>query len=254
MAITIEGFGSFLHRDVTNNEIYAVRPNAFTITEEQDTEPIQYYPSGGVSSLQTLATKDNGSAWSLSIESGWFSDQTFPFLFNQRPSTGNITVLRQQVSPIPAAGATQQVSVTGLTADQTNVRCTLIDNTSGDTYMTRVATATGAAATGEFDVEAGAINFDSSESDAGKSVLITWEAAETGLTYIGGPAPISKMGTIEFFGKAKASNSTSIWSIWCKEVEKNEGVEFGSAVDNIVTAYSMNTPSDWNLPFLLYKD
>jgi hypothetical protein len=175
-----------------------------------------------------------------------------PFIFNQRISTGNITVMRQQVSTIPASSP-YEISIAGLTLNQTNVRCTLIDNSTGDTYMTRVADTPGAGATGQFHVVAGKVVFHS--SDAGKSVLITYDKAETGLTYIGGPAAVATAGTLQFFGKMAFSDApTDIWSIWCKEVVKNDGFEFGSDTDNTTFSYSLNTPSDWNLPFLIYKN
>ena len=254
MARTLEGFGGFVLRDPTNDEAYAIRPNAFTITQEITSENILAYPTAGVNTLQTLTTVTTETTYTLSIDSGWLAEESLPFLFNQRPSTGDITVLRQEVVTVPAAGATQEVTVTGLTADQ-DIQATIISNSDGDTYMTQVDTATGAAATGEFDVSADTISFASVESDAGKSVLITYTAAETGLTYIGGPATIATQGTIEFFGKVAFSDAPSdIWSLWCKEVVKNDGFEFGSDTDNSTFAYSLNTPADWNLPFLLYKN
>jgi hypothetical protein len=248
MALTISGFGSFLFRDATNNEITAMRPNAFTLSREVTSEDILYYPNSGVNTLQTLTTVTTETTWTLSVESGWFSDQMLPFLFDQRfESATSRTVLKSQVSTIPTTPF--QVTISGLTADQTNVRCTLIDNVNGDTYMTRVATATGAGATGEFDVASDTITFDT--SDAGKSVLITYEVAES-VAGIGGAATIAPLGTIEFAGKVKASNSTTTYGIWLKEVTLSEGLEFGSDVDNLTYQFTAATPTDWQLPFFLY--
>lgn len=251
MALTVKGFGSFLLQDPVNNEVYALRPNAFTITEEIETEEILAYPNSGVGTLTPITTITTSTTYTLNIESGWFSDQTYSLLFNQRESTEtNVPVLRQTVELIPAAPGPYTVTITGLTLDQTTVRATLIDNTLGDTYMTRVADTPGPAATGEFSVAVDTVEFNS--ADAGKTVMITYEETEASIPIIGGPATIAPIGTIQFFGKAQTSSSTVIKNIWCKEIIKTEGFEFGTDVDNLTFSFGLNTPSDWNLPFMLY--
>jgi hypothetical protein len=248
MAITVSGFGSFVFRDTTNDEVTAMRPNAFTLSRDVTSEDILFYPNSGVNTLQTLTTITTETSWTLSVESGWFSDQMIPFLFDQRAEAATTrTLLKSQVSTIPATP--HEVTITGLTADQDTVHCTLIDNSNGDTYMTRVATATGAGATGEFDVSADTITFDA--SDEGKSVLITYEIAESVAGY-GGAATASPLGTIEFAGKFKASNSATTYGIWLPSITLAAGLEFGSGVDNLTYEFSVGTPANYNSPFYIY--
>lgn len=250
MAVTLSGFGQFFFRDSTNEEIQPFRPNAFTLSKEVESEDILYYPNSGINTLQTLTTITTSTTWNLSVESGWLSDQTLPFIFDQRLTAAASTgIVKSQVSTIPATSP-YTVTITGLTLDQTDVRCTLISNTLGDTYMTRVANTPGAAASGQFDVSVDTVTFDS--TDAGKTVLITYDDSESVET-IGGEATAAPIGTIEFVGKLKSSVSTFTWGIWLKEIKLAEGLEFGSANDNTTFNFVASTPSDWNNPFKLFK-
>lgn len=255
MAVTLQGFGQFAMVDDTGLSLYGVRPNQFTLTNEITTEDILYYPAGSCTTLQTLATRTTESTWTLEVNSGWFDDLTIPFIFNQRlsPAQPNVVSRKVQTYTVPAAGNAQTVTVTGLTADQPDVYVTVIDNANGDTALTRVATATGAAAATEYDVSADTITLDPGEAQAGKTIQVTYLATETSLDIYGGPATAAPMGTLQFIGKFCPQGTGNIYSIWLKEIEQSEGTAFDSEADSLTFTYTVKTPADWNSPFMIYQ-
>lgn len=253
MATTLRTYGKLTLWDATAKKLYNFRGNLLGMSSERDTEDILYFPDATENTLQTLETITNSTTWTLTGSSGSIQEDTFELIFNQQWYTAADTAMllpKHITGTVPAAPHT--VTVSGLTEDQ-EVYLTFTSTATGgggDVQGERVAAATGAAATGEFDVTANTLTFDS--VDEGKTYVAAYLESTTPTKVIGGTSAANPVGTLSFFGVLKPSASAAAKNIYIPALSFSEGVEFSSDADNLELTMTMATPSGWGMPLAIW--
>ena len=252
MATTLRLFGKLTYWDEVSKKVYPFRGSAINATSEKDTEDILYFPDGDAGTLTILETVENSETWTLTGTTGSVQELSLEWIFGEQWNTdpGSMTVIEHLSGTVPAAP--HEITVTGATADQEAylVLTSTAAGGGGDKPMTRVATATGADATGEFDVSSDTITFDS--SDEGKTYSGIIKLTKTPAKAMGGTLASNPVGTLSFYGVMRPSTSpvSSTINTWWGSLSSSDGVEFASDGDSVELALTAATPTTWTKPYL----
>lgn len=248
MAVNFQGFGAFVLRQpgagtLGNTRLSVMRISEIAIAQEVTTEAAQAYPADTTGVLQDVDTISSNSTWTITTQRMSMDTTDLDLVFDQRLGTAaSITYPVYKVVTVPGA-STYTVTETGLTVDQI-IEATVLSSVSpGNVQLTQSATTP---SSGQFQVTANTLTFHSAQASASVGIFYKTTAS---LAYRGGPAEIASLGELELFFRYKFGRSATRY-MWFPRVQKEGGVNFGSAVDQIEIAYRALLPSGWNLPYL----
>ena len=249
----MRGFGDISQR--IGNKLRPIRSAGLTLASETESESITGYPIGAVGPQSPITTVTSSKTYTLTVESGDLQDNAFPLIFNQNLVTAASTpIVAQQVLTIPTVSPFE-VTVTGLVEDQ-NVAATILRTVTapGDEYLTRVA-ASATLAEGQFKVEANKLVFHSSIAavTGAAGIFINYQTTASSLPVIGGPTALSPVGSFEVFAKMQVIASSKVWNFWAPNAGLGEDIEFGSEIDTLSLAFTLNTVAGWAIPFMLWQ-
>ena len=252
--VALAGVGGFLTRDPVTNRMWVAGASNFTFRIEPTTEDVLSYPDCDTGFLSPATTITTQTDYFVDLESGKVTDIHLEEIADQRgQDLASATVLRIACGTVPAGGGAVDSNavpaLTGITAaSEVTVNFMPADGEQVQGEIVTVAPS----AINQVQVGGGQLTFNATGNDNQAFVCaFTETTALTGV--IGGPAPLSQIGSREFFGKVVRLGSNGIWSFWARNVRPEGNKSFSSTAETVTYTYKLNSYAGWNLPYFMYK-
>ncbi|NJM56245.1 MAG: hypothetical protein HC857_00585 [Synechococcales cyanobacterium RU_4_20] len=218
----------------------------FKLESDLDSEDIQGYPACGTGIAQVVNTVQKSETFTLTLSNADFDFIDFERLTGQKITDSTNIVLPQFSCHIIPNAAPYEISIAGLTSDQS-----LQITTQGvdAQHLLQQPEATATIEPGKFEVSAGKITFNAAQ--AGKQIGVnrftTVAAAKTiGITN-------SPIGAVSFRGSILAPNAQNgVNEIYIPRATRSSGVSFGLG-EASETQYKLNLTGGYTLPFVLWE-